>query len=647
MSLPEWQEGVGSLLLLAAAQETELLSCLETALTSNISITNPSLRVARSRPATLRSLMFTLLFLQAVGLRRTWELRGYSGQALALLTGRDRAYGYRHTERFLAELASIGADTSLTEALARWTASLWEPKQPSRDNSVPVFYVDGHRKPVYADSLIPRGLIGRTGKILGCRALVVLHDQEGRPLLVTTHRGDQHLTIGLPAILAHYEQAAGLESLKRIVVDREGMAAEFLAQLSREGRTIVTVLRTDQYTNVESFREVGEFVPLQVNRQGKVIREVALARFGLPLPEHPGQELEVRVALIRDWRRLVPKEPSLEEEDRPLRWDEKPDGTHEYWLDESWQATPLPAPSMEPKLIPIVTTAGEADAVELVQTYTQRWPAQENAIRDWLIPLGIDINHGYAKTTVANSEVTKKREALQKRLENVQRWADGARSRMRNASKLHRKRSQQTKERADALYRDLNNHQMEMERQGVEHWLLRKTIKEEKAVADAEIEEYRQRQWKAYHTSNNEFAKCEKYCREQRVLLRTMEDLAQQERGMYELDNRKDQIMTVCKVALANLGMWVRDHYFPVEYTHATWYRLQPFFQLPGRIFWGRDRVEVELKQFNDRALNRDLELLCAKVAQAQLHLPDGRRLIFRMQGTTILHLDAQEKEVA
>jgi hypothetical protein len=161
-------------------------------------------------------------------------------------------------------------------------------------------------------------------------------------------------------------------------------------------------------------------------------------------------------------------------------------------------------------------------------------------------------------------------------------------------------------ERADALYRVLNEHQREMERQGVEHWLLRKTIKEEKIVADAEIEEYQQRQWKAYHTSNKEFTKCEKYCQEQCELLRAIEDLAQQEREMYELDNRKDQIMTVCKVALANLGMWVRDHYFPASYAHASWQRLQAFFQLPGRIVWGTDTVEVELKSFNDRALNRD-----------------------------------------
>lgn len=580
-------------------------------------------------------------------MQRTWDLRGYTGQALAPLTSRHLAYGYRHTERFLADLASIGADAFLTAALAHWTACLWKPESPENESLVPVFYVDGHRKPVYADALLPRGLIGRTGKILGCRALVVLHDQKGHLLLTTTHRGDQHLTIGLPAMLTCYEQAAGLESLKRIVVDREGMSAEFLAQLSREGRTIVTVLRTDQYAGLESFQDVGEFLPLQADRQGKVIREVALARFDLPLPEHPGQKLEVRVALIRDWRRLVPKASSSEGEDRPLRWDEKPDGTHEYWLDESWQATALPAPPTEPKLITIVTTATEADAVELVQTYTRRWPAQENAIRDWLIPLGIDVNQGYAKTVVVNSEVTKKREALQKRLENVQRWTVGARKRMHNASKLYAKRCKLTKERATELYYVLNNHQLELEQQEVDHWQLRQTIKEEKAVADAEIEEYRQRQWKAYSTSNKEFAKCEKYCREQRELLRAMEDLSQQEREMYELDNRKDQVMTIFKVALANLGMWVRDHYFPVQYAHATWQRLQVFFQLPGRIFWGRDQVEVELKRFNDRALNQDLEVLCAKVAQEQLRLPDGRRLLFRVQGGGILHLDAQEKEVA
>jgi hypothetical protein len=633
--------------LLAAAHQTGLLTSLETALSPNLFTADPSLRLAHSQPATLRSQVLTLLFLEAVGLQRTWDLRGYTGQALALLTGRHQALGYRHIERFLAELAKAGAVDALTDTLASWTASLWMPQAHVVDGRVPVFYIDGHRKAVYADHLIPRGLVGRQGKVLGCRALVVLHDQEGHPLFVTTHRGDQHLTIGLPAIITHYELAANLQSLKRVVVDREGMAAEFLATLASEGRTVVTVLRTDQYSGLESFREVGEFVPLRVDRQGQVIREVALARFSLPLPEHRGQELELRVALIRDLCRHVPCEEQSKDEDGPLRWDERPDGTHEHWLDEGWTATPLPAAPTAPKLIPIVTTATEADAVELAHTYTRRWPVQENAIRDWLIPLGVDVNHGFTKTPVINSEVAKKREALQRRLDNVQRWADGARKRMCNASKLYRKRCQLTKERATELYRVLNTHQMELERQDVDHWQLRQTIKEEKAVADAEIEEYQQQQWKAYHTSNREFAKCEKYCREQRELLRAIEDLAHQEREMYELDNRKDQIMTVCKVALTNLGLWVRDRYFPAEYAHASWHRLQPFFQLPGRIHWGTESVEVELKPFNDRTLNRDVRMLCAKILQEQPRLPDGRRLLFKVQGVSLPNLDAQERAVA
>jgi hypothetical protein len=64
-----------------------------------------------------------------------------------------------------------------------------------------------------------------------------------------------------------------------------------------------------------------------------------------------------------------------------------------------------------------------------------------------------------------------------------------------------------TCERATELYRVLNTHQMELARQGVEHWQVRQTIKEEQARADAEIEEYHQQQWKAYHTSNKEFAR--------------------------------------------------------------------------------------------------------------------------------------------
>lgn len=101
---------------------------------------------------------------------------------------------------------------------------------------------------------------------------------------------------------------------------------------------------------------------------------------------------------------------------------------------------------------------------------------------------------------------------------------------------------------------------------------------------------------------------------------------------MYELENGKDQCMTSLKLALANLGMWVREHWFPPSYAHATWSRLLPFFRLPGSILWGIDRVEVVLQPFNDRRLTRDLAAVCAQANAAQPHLPDGRPLHVRLK---------------
>jgi hypothetical protein len=101
------------------------------------------------------------------------------------------------------------------------------------------------------------------------------------------------------------------------------------------------------------------------------------------------------------------------------------------------------------------------------------------------------------------------------------------------------------------------------------------------------------------------------------------------------------------KRAAMHLAGCLPYHYFPASYAHASWHRLQIFFRLPGRISWGSEKVEVELKRFNDCALNRELEVLCAKVAQGQPCLPDGRRLLFHVQEAGILHLDAQAKAVA
>jgi len=288
-------------------------------------------------------------------------------------------------------------------------------------------------------------------------------------------------------------------------------------------------------------------------------------------------------------------------------------------------------------LIPIVTTAEQIDAVTLAQTYIHRWPAQENVIKDWLLPLGLDVNHGFAKTPVENSEAAKKREALEKRLANVQRYGEAAREKAYRASVLATKLWKQAKGRGEEVYRVLNDRLQALEAQGVTEGTYRAERKKLKAEADAELEPLWQRVYRVQEKSHQESSKHERYCREQRELLRALEDLTAKERVMHELDNRKDHIMTVCKLALANLAMWVRDRFFPSTYAHATWLRLLPFFRLSGRVRWERARVQVEMRPFNNRQLNRDLLAVCQRVNEFQPRLPDGRLLTLYVSSSPLV----------
>jgi len=615
------------LLLLAAAQQTGLLEALVAAVMALADPTLPGLN--RPNPVVIARLLLTLLFLPVAGLARTWDLRSYTGTMLAVLTGRKRAYSQRYTERFLARLAHAGAAEHLTKVVAKWTWSLWQMEHPSSDQPDPpaVFYVDGHRKAVYSDVLVPRGPVGKLdGKILGCRELVVLHDVQAHPLLATTHRGDQHLTIGLPQMLHCYEQATGQAQVKRVVVDREGMAAEFLAQLHQEGRQVVTLLRSDQYEGEGSFEQIGAWQPWRYNRHGQVICEVASARFTLSRPNPLDPPVQVEVALIRDRRKLLVVEQA-DEAVAVQNWQADLAPQQQRFWEEGWQALPAPPALTTPKLIPVITTGHGMDAVELAQTYFQRWKCQENSIRDWLIPLNLDTNHGYAKEQVVNSELAKRQLVTTGRHHRLDHLAQACRARLASFKEQDDQLEAQVQayeQRRSELSMQVTHFEEAGRREQREYF----PIKARHAATEWEVRQHKVRLEKHAVRRQAILDKCEGYCRELRHVLRQQEDLQAQAREMYELDHAKDQIMTLFKLGLANVGMWVRDQYFGESYQHCGWQRLLPFFKLGGWITTTKSEVRLELCAFNNRALVRDLEEVCRNVNTSGAILPDGRRLV-------------------
>lgn len=443
-----------------------------------------------------------------------------------------------------------------------------------------------------------------------------------------TFRGDQHVTIGAPLLLSCYEQATDQGRVQRVVVDREGMAAEFLAQQQLAGRQVVTLLKADQYESEDSFDQVGAWHPWRFNRAGQVICEVAAARFALPRPDPTDPAVEVAVALIRDWRKLLPAEPEAATAEHDWQRD-LPQEAPQFW-EEGWQCLPAPPIPKTPKLLAVVSTQPQANAMELAQTYFQRWNCQENSIRDWWLPLNLDTTHGYAKEPVVNSELAKRQGVVQRRAQRLQRLAQACRVRVGQV------REQEEPLEAAILAdeqrsSDLVSQVSQFEEAGRTEERVYFPLKARQVAVDWEVRQNKTRLAKNELRRARLMEKCEKYCRELRHVLRDQEDLQTQARAMDELEHSKDPLMTLFKVGLANLGRWVRDRYFGSSYQNCGWQRLLPFFQLGGWVTATTREVRLELCAFNNRALGRDLEEVCHKVNAGTVTLPDGRRLVMTL----------------
>lgn len=176
------------------------------------------------------------------------------------------------------------------------------------------------------------------------------------PYLSQFSIADQHLTVGLPSIIARYEESEGAHrSSESLWIEKAWQRSSWPVSMRRAG-PVVTILQTTQYRDLLSFSDVGTFAPLSTDAHGKVIRKVAPARIALSREDHRDAPLCLQITLIHDLRRTVLVQPDPEEALFPSRWDSDLPLDERTWWREGWQATAAPAKKTTAKLIPIVTT---------------------------------------------------------------------------------------------------------------------------------------------------------------------------------------------------------------------------------------------------------------------------------------------------
>ena len=541
--------------------------------------------------------VLTLLMMPALGLFKPHDLNTYTGTALGLLTERHRPYSADEMEHFTLSSVRVGWTEPLTGAVAGWATQLWT-KDDLCDSDAPAYlYWDWHVKAVHSDYHVPRTKHGTSGRIVGARKQLMLHDEGGHLLFMRTYRGDTHLVDGMVDGTAYYEGLAESQRLTRQIFDREGLSvAHFKDLLDDEARQFITCLRSNQYEGVDSFELSSAFEPFRYDKHGKVVQEIAEASYVMKDRRQGEDDLLLRAILLRK------------------AGDEADDEAHD-----------------EARLHVVITPDWETAAADIAHWYRARYPRQENAIRDWWLPLGGDVNVGYDKCQVENSELAKRKAELEAQLETLERYIPACEERLQIAQRRLQKQTQRCQAEWEAAQQALQETIQQRDTQGHAAWDIYQWAQAEETRIQEQLEPQRARMEAAAQKVEKEQDKqlCYREAQQQKQQALAEVTQAMADHPMYELDDRKDQLLGALRLCLTNVLQWLRDTVFPESYANASYKSATPFVQMGGFVIEHPGHIEVLLDGFWQSAKQQDLEEIVTRCNVQAFTAPDGRPLRF------------------
>ena len=542
--------------------------------------------------------LLTLLMMPELDLFKPHDLNTYTGTALGLLTERHRPYSADEMEHFVLGCVRIGWTEPLTAAVAGWATQLWATSVGGDSEAPTYLYWDWHVKAVYSDYRVPRTQHGTSDRIIGARKQLMLHDAAGHLLFMRTYRGDTHLIAGMVDGTAYYEGLAESQRLTHQIFDREGLSvAHFKGLLGgEERRQFITCLKSNQYEGVDSFQLSSSFVPFRHGQHGQVVQEIAEASHVLKDRREGEDDLPLRAILLR-----------------------KPTGETDEKADD------------EVRLHVVITSDWETPAADIARWYRDRYPKQENAIRDWWLPLGGDVNVGYDKREVENSELARRKAELEAQLKTLERYIGACQERLQNAQRQHQRHAERYQAEWQAAQQVLQGAIQQRDAQGDTALAIYQWAQAEEIRIQEQLEPRRTRVEAAAGKVKKEQDKQQRYVEEQQKKKQALAEVTRKmaDCPMYELDDRKDQLLSALRLCLGNVLQWLRDTVFPESYANATYKTLAPFVQMGGFVIKRPDCIAVFLDGFWQSAKQQDLEELVARCNAQSLTAPDGRPLRF------------------
>ncbi len=245
----------------------------------------------------------------------------------------------------------------------------------------------------------------------------------------------------------------------------------------------------------------------------------------------------------------------------------------------------------------------EPDAGKIVSKYKDRWDKQENSFKQMKPSLYLDKNHGTKTIEQSSNRVVERRvEKLEKKIQAQKKKIESTENKIH---KTQEKLEQLEKRIAAESAKAKNTDQYE-----------KKIIRREKLKATLPN----------YH---------EKLVGYQSKLKQLTGKLKSTDRTqvLYEIDSRKDHIMTNLETALNNADIFVKEQYLPEEYSRSDFRTIRDIlYRQQGTYVETKDEVKVILDHYEQEPEHQMLAARAAeKINDARLRTSSGKRLILQI----------------
>lgn len=247
----------------------------------------------------------------------------------------------------------------------------------------------------------------------------------------------------------------------------------------------------------------------------------------------------------------------------------------------------------------------EPYAAKIVDKYKARWDQQENSFKQMKPSLYLDTNHGTNVIAQKDNRVIRRKTTdLEKKVKAKQRKIESTWDKI-----------QKGEEKLNQL-----NEKIEVYETNI-----RKPEQYKKLIVRREKLEQSISSWRDKLNTNESML----------AGLNKRLEAIDQATILYEIDSRKDHIMTNLETALNNADLFVKEHYLPKQYSRSDFRTTRDIlYRQQGKVFETKDNITVTLNHYDQESEHQMLaEFAARRINDADLITNNGQHLIIQVAG--------------